>query len=836
MARCGRVRSGETSRLVLLTVYGPSAAALLAAVLPLGGVMPGWALFAAAAAALALAIHRRDEQARLPLVAIPFFALGALTLLQAVPLPVPLLRIASPHAAEIWSNALGPLGTPVTPRPVSLAPALTLVEAAKWLSYGALAWLGERLSRRRGPSPVARLALGAALLVGAITLVHGALGLGRVYGLYTPKADFPRWHVGPLLNVNHLSGYLSLGVYAALALALADRTKQPARTLGFLAAATALVTGIVLLASRGAVAALVAGTVLATAAAYRVGRDRDSGATVAQRLAFPAAVVVAGAGLAVLGYEGAIRQGLGERNFQKLVVAGDSLAMIRDNFWTGVGRGAFGSAFHAYKQRFPDAFWTHPENIAVQWLTEWGVPISLIAFFAFLYALRGARIGRSVGTAVLGTGLLALIAQNLVDYGLELPGVAALAALVLGAVARARTVRVAPWARHAAAGAIALVCLLAFAARPISDEEARRDALATATTPAGLAEALARFPADPYFSFLAGSLSARGRDAGDPSRALAWYNRALVLSPNELDVLLAAADVLARSGHAAQARLQLREAALRCPGWEVYVVAHAVPLTRTEDDLLASLPRGAKNEAAYLRAFALAVPVDAPLAELVFTRALARAPCDVEVLARRAAARVAALETPACQEAARAACADGAREDAERLEACGAAQEAELTRIELTWSEGRRDESLTRLQRACERGWGDEAACIERLAARAAVARQLDLLARVERQYASRRCVSEERCAEAWRVIAGWHLDARDPGGALIAARKAVDSSPSDLEAQRLLARTAEATGASIVAYRAYRSILARAPGDADATAGVERLEPKTVPGPPPPR
>ena len=52
MARCGRVRSGETSRLVLLTVYGPSAAALLAAVLPLGGVMPGWALFAAAAAAL----------------------------------------------------------------------------------------------------------------------------------------------------------------------------------------------------------------------------------------------------------------------------------------------------------------------------------------------------------------------------------------------------------------------------------------------------------------------------------------------------------------------------------------------------------------------------------------------------------------------------------------------------------------------------------------------------------------------------------------------------------------------------------------------------------------
>lgn len=832
MASWPLLRPGDTQRLVYL--YGPPAAALLAAVLPLGGIMPGWAVFAALVAGLTLALQRHEGDDRLPVVALPFFALGALTLLQVVPLPHGVLAKLSPHAADVWSTARGPLGTPEGLRTLSLAPELTAVEAAKWMSYGAMAWVGETLCRKRSVSPVARLVLALSITVGVVTLVHGAFEISQVYGVYKPKADFPRWHIGPLLNVNHLSGYLSLGVYAALALALADRKEQPLRTVGFLFAGIALVTGVVLLASRGAVGALVVGTVLATAVAYRVGRDRTTGATLFQRLAFPAAVLVCGLGLAFLGYEGAIASGLGEKNFAKLVVAKDALAMIRDNLWTGVGRGAFGGAYHAYKQQFPDAFWTHPENIAVQWLTEWGVPVSVAALFAFVFAFRKSRVGRSVGAAVLATGLLALLAQNLVDYGLELPGVAALAALVVGAVTGERTLRAPAWGRKAAAAVLAAVCFLAIARRPVSNEEARREAHAHAAKVDDVAPYLLRFPADPYFSFLAGTLVAR--EGGDPSRALAWYNHALVLSPNELDAHLYAGDVLARSGRRSQALLQFREAAARCPGWESYVAPRVVALARTEEELLSTVPYGAPNEAAYFRALAAIVPETSRAYDAILAKRLESAPCDLQVLKRRVAGRTVRLERSECQGEARPACLARAHEDVDKLVQCGAPQDAELAGIELAWFEGRKDESVARLDKACEKGWGDEKACTELLASRAAVAKELALLGRIERQLASRECVTSDRCGEVWKKIAGWHLLAGDAGGALSAARKAVEVSPSDLDAQRLLARTAESAGASVVAYRAYQAILARKPGDPDAKAAADRLAPKAVPDAPPKR
>src|SRR5262249_37639397 len=71
---------------------------------------------------------------------------------------------------------------------------------------------------------------------------------------------------------------------------------------------------------------------------------------------------------------------------------------------------------------------TYAENFVAQWASEWGVPVTLLLLAVFGYSLmRAMHRARSPDRLGAIAGLVAFAAQNLVDLGFELLGVATVA-------------------------------------------------------------------------------------------------------------------------------------------------------------------------------------------------------------------------------------------------------------------------------------------------------------------------------------------------------------------------------------------------------------------------
>ena len=376
----------------------------------------------------------KERAGTIPCLSVAFLWLAFISLLQTLPLPMRLLSFLSPSAAAIWAESLRPFGEPGPSwATLSLAPEATRTEAVKWAAYAALAWVGHRAARR-SLSWLAVLTLGLALLAAGATAAHGLTGAGKLYGLYETSVSYPRWRMGPLLNANHLSGYLSIGVFAGLGLLFEQRGKKPEVRAALLLAIGTLAGGVVLLGSRAAIA-LLAVSLLGTVGVQlsRAHKERDERA---KRTAWVLlAIVGVGVVLPIVGYQEEIIEGFAHKNYAKLVVAEDCVALIRDFPACGVGRGAFEGVYFAYRSIGSFSVWTHPENIFVQWLTEWGILGTLVGIGLVVAAVRRGRIRRLRTVAsFLGVGILVVLAQNMVDFSLELPAVMGLVAVLAGAI------------------------------------------------------------------------------------------------------------------------------------------------------------------------------------------------------------------------------------------------------------------------------------------------------------------------------------------------------------------------------------------------------------------
>ena len=111
-----------------------------------------------------------------------------------------------------------------------------------------------------------------------------------------------------------------------------------------------------------------------------------------------------------------------------------SRGIVTDHPIFGVGRGAFESVYPAYRPWPGNQVFPYAENFIAQWLSEWGVPVTVLAVCAFLWTLRPTQLGlgSSATARAASLGILVLLVHNLVDLGLELPSVMFLVALVLG--------------------------------------------------------------------------------------------------------------------------------------------------------------------------------------------------------------------------------------------------------------------------------------------------------------------------------------------------------------------------------------------------------------------
>lgn len=814
---------------------------LATTLLAVGGIHPMVALGFGAASGIVLSVstgrgfrtaasagaeERTKERAgTMPYLSVAFLWLAFISLVQTLPLPMSVVSILSPGAASIWTESMRPLGQAGPSwATLSLAPEVTRAEAVKWAGYAALAWVGHRTARR-SLSRLAVLALGLALLAAATTAAHGLTGAGKLYGLYETSVHYPRWRMGPLLNANHLSGYLSLGIFAGLGLLFEQRERRPLVRVALLLSIGTLAGGIVLLGSRGAIALLAAsllGSVgVRLVLAYRE-RDRRAVTTAWVLLA----IVGVGVVLPIIGYQDAIVEGFANKNYAKLVVAEDCVTLVRDFPLAGVGRGGFEGVYFAYRSIGSFSVWTHPENILVQWLTEWGVPGTVVGIGLVVVAIRRARLRRLRTVAsFLGVGVLTLLAQNLVDFSLELPAVMGLAALLMGAVLSSASSRsaiaVPAYAPHALGFGILVLAFGAGWARPELESTARKAAWQAqkVSPPATFEPFFRRFPADPYFPLYAGAAAGRVK----PLDAMPFHNRVLERAPNWGAAHLAIAETLFRAGYRSQALLEVRIAMEREPSSLGSATLAAIAYGRNAEEIVSAAPAGPAG-LAFLERVVDNLPHGTSRRE-IRASVLERDPCQPTLQEEVGAELAEAIRTsvPPCQAEQREVCIQRVEASATEVTRCVDGEGvAEFLRSELAWAKGQHEGALAKMEKLCETR-PNASVCFRSLAARAVSVKQRDVASRAVRRVTARECDTAARCGAAWAWAAQTHASVGDDLSALADATRAATEVPTELSYHWLRVDLAERTGNLPKVVVSLETILARSPGDARATALLQR-------------
>ncbi len=539
----------------------------------------------------------------IPAPAWVFAGLGSYCLLQSAPLPIGLVERLSPHAADRWARALQPLGEAVRTASLSVDPGATSLEAAKWMSYAVAFSIAAAFGRRRGAAPVITLVCLSALAVAVVSLAHAAVGATSVFGIYEAKYAKAGWRIGPILNSNTLAGYCLLGTACAMGLFASGGTTR--RKAAYGAAIVILTTVVAVSGSRGGFAAL-----LLTGAAFALVYGRGASGRVVSKFPITAWAALglglaAAVSFALMLVPDAWEQ-LSQRNTEKLRVWMWSLPMLKDFLAFGVGRGAFETAFAAYKPGGDDLVYTHPENIVIQWISELGLPVAAGGFALFIWLLRPSQFGtrRHVGALGALVGVAGLLLQNLVDLGLELLAPMLALTVVLGACFGQNVHRRGfefAWMRWG--GAVIVTLSLSSSALALSRGNAvslERLALHSRLqqidpkNPSAVRDAkdelrasMLRHPAEPYFPRLGGMLALRSGENPYP-----WLARALDLSPTSSRTHWVLANALRQQGAISQAMLEARLTAEYDPAIAPTVGATVARWSEQADDILRAAPPG----------------------------------------------------------------------------------------------------------------------------------------------------------------------------------------------------------------------------------------------------
>jgi hypothetical protein len=508
-----------------------------------------------------------------PPVAVAAVAVALWTAIQALPLPcrwlVPFQ--ADRHALVEQLVAVGALERETCS--ISAAPGAT------WAAFGVAAVLASLLlsaravSRLGGRSVLLHAVALSSVAMAVVALGHWVVGAEEVFGAFKVPGDRSRrLLIAPLINENHLAGHLALGWPVCLALA-ANTPRIDARIAWFGAALIVFATGILSLSRAGAAALVLGGSVYFALVLVRRLTRRGTRLRQARAASLGTAIVLAlclGAGA----YAGSARLA---REFEaggvspsKLTIIAQLVPVATQHPWVGVGRGAFGDVSTAVLHINERAM--YPENLPLQWLSEWGWP----AAFVLMAALGASCLGwwgrsRSSLEIALACGLMALGAQNLLDFSLELPGVAAVAAIALGCLtgvrrstrSRSRGLPAAAITTRVAAGLAALATVVSVPWMTSKDRTnlARRLEATLASRPqdlpAILPTAFSGYPLDANFITLAAWGAARVT-APNTGR---WLNLAMQIAPGWAGPHLAAGQLLEQRGAVVQAAMELGIAA-----------------------------------------------------------------------------------------------------------------------------------------------------------------------------------------------------------------------------------------------------------------------------------
>jgi tetratricopeptide (TPR) repeat protein len=758
--------------------------------------------------------------------------LTAFTFVQTLPMPIGLLARISPHSAEVWSRSLAPLGES-GPRwaTLSVDPVATRVQVLRGAVYLAAFLVAVRLaSQRRGATLLAGLLMAGGAAMALSSLVHVALGAHRVFGIYDLGSSIDLRHVSPLPNPNHLGGYLNI----AFSIALASTVARAPRIPRFASAATVvLIAGTQFwIASRGAVLAMVGAAILVVwiARAARAESRTNLRANVAS-----GGLILGALALFVLGASKMSASELTEADVSKLTLMRLLTPIVPPYFWFGAGRGAFESAFAEFRTGVYNLVFTNPEDLPLQWASEWGVPVTLAAFAVILVALRPrAVLARS---DVAGGAWVALVAagiQNIVDFSSEIPGVV-LALVVCAAIVVGGSDGSAPEGRFdrwtlspklVAFGAPALLLAAIALVLPGVGRELREDrvalrtlALDATTSVAAMHDAarsaMLRHPAEPYYAF---AVALRAQTRGDDN-VMPWIEHVLERAPVYGPAHLVLERFLAPVSRS-QARLELRLALEQDPSLITIASNDAPRLVGSYEDALAVAPDDLRGPR-MLDLLSTSIGRRLPATAERLDEKLASGPTpDRRALLRLAERAVADLddtsESPWCAEpAAWNACVmlatDRARavQAAAPLECAGYREEAEA-RI----AAGDAIPALTALREAAGRV-DDRSLCLREIIRLAGPVHATAILDATIDDLARAGCDSVDECSTNLRYAAGVELNLGNMHRALTFLRRAADLTPDDDGPLIAVAGLASQSDLHAESLRDYEMLARRHPDDA---------------------
>lgn len=510
--------------------------------------------------------------------AVMLFAAAFLwTAIQSLPLPCGVVHFFLPQVADTAREVARLTGAPPHCA-LSQAPGGThaeVIKGAAILASFMAAWLLSVTGKRRELRKYVAYSVISLVLV---TLGHVAAGASQVYGFYAPREAAPRF-LGPLLNTNNMAGLTAMG--APLAVGLALESSRRAKTVAWFVTAVLLSFFVIATGSRGAVGALALGLALLTSVSLwrgaRKRRRRSSEQTRMRRRWVAAAVAFVVAAPVVLLFAQELRVPRNVTDVSKLSVAKTALEFSLNFPWTGVGRGAFSDAFAATlgtRVRYE-----YPENLPAQWLSEWGIPFGLLLLAGFsTVLLRALRAHRSPSALGAIAAIVTIASHNLVDFNLELLGVALLPTTLLATVCaqRRRVRRTGPvserpppfqnwtlWRRVAVGVAATTAALLAWSTSRYDRDELRWELArvsqhgSSADYRSLLQSALWRFPRSPGLHLEAAVQSLRNNDRSTGR----WLNRTMLLAPGWAGPHLLAARWFLQQGRTGQAVVELHEAA-----------------------------------------------------------------------------------------------------------------------------------------------------------------------------------------------------------------------------------------------------------------------------------
>jgi len=557
------------------SVHRPAVSAILAAV--------------SVAFLLALAGERmRDGGLRGKAFSILFLLLVLLPLVQMIPIPMRLRRVIDPAGSTLLENA--PDGTPAA-WPLSLDPVSTSAEVATAAATLVVFLLTLHFSSRRRHRRLFLKAVALSGLLGVVNgIVHRLAGIDRLYGQFNVwGAVFP----GPFINPNHSAEFYELAAFATLALALGAEAEL---RIGWYAAAAVNAAAALTTLSRGSFLALFAGGTVFVALRLRADRSGQldvpgSGAGPwARTIAWSVGALACLVSVAVALGAAPVLDELAKTNLtggtEKTIVWRDSWPIVVHHP-LGIGRHAFDRVYPAYKTLSQNARFQFVENGPLQLLIDIGWPGMALFGVAGVWLFRRLPSRRDYIGGALAAGLVAVLAHNLVDFGLETMGIrlpfAAVAGVMVGrtwgrsdgVVNRSNAARLGDVVVMATV-VVGLSVGLWSQARCGADqlEDRWREAQRGEERRLLAVEGGRRFPTDFYFPLLQSyDELARPARPGGASPRLAALNRSLRLCPSCAAVYEQAARALYRLDLRAQALSMFRDVVRLAPDRLSFVLA-----------------------------------------------------------------------------------------------------------------------------------------------------------------------------------------------------------------------------------------------------------------------